>query len=211
MKVIVVSLLLSLSPALASAEIVAWVDNEGVHHYTNVPDDIPEFYRDTIQTVVKEPPRRPEESAPAAPRRRKDHERERPRMAQVVYDRAPVSEDYVRGFVEGVVYGRGHGQGDVDIDITGPLAVADARAASYVPSYPCYDDGYPLVTTAFDRGRSRHLTLRMLLQDQFQLDRGSPYLYEARFLSPRLGVDLNPFHPRGLPRGFPRETRVIRR
>ena len=55
------------------------------------------------------------------------------------------------------------------------------------------------------------MTIRMLLQDQFQLDRGSPYLYSARYLSPRLGVDLNPFHPRGLPRGFPRETRVLLR
>lgn len=210
MKVFVVSLLLSVLPALAPAEIVSWVDDDGVYHYTNVPEDVPELYRDTVQTVVKEPLRKADESTPPAARR-EPRERERPRMAQVIYDRRPVSEDYVRGFVEGVDHARGRERGDIDIDITGPLAVADARVAPYIPSYPVYADTYPFVSTAFDRGRSRHLTLRMLLQDQFQLDRAAPYGYGPRFVSPRRGVDLNPFYPRGLPRRFPRQAHVLRR
>lgn len=211
MKLALFVLLSMLLPAIGSAEIVAWVDGQGVRHYTNVPEDIPKAYRDSVQTVVKEmAPRAEVASAEARPSRR---ERERParqRLAQVVYDRPELSEEYLRGFVEGVAHGRGGG-GDTEINIRGPLAVAraEASAPSYVVRAPYYDD-YPLVTTAFDRGRSRHQTLRMLLQDQFQLDRGSPYVYPARFLAPRRGVDLNPFQTRGLPRRFPRETRVIR-
>jgi hypothetical protein len=59
------------------------------------------------------------------------------------------------------------------------------------------------------------MTLRMLLQDQFALDRAAPFVFEERLIPPfghaPLGVDLNPFLPRGLPHCFPRETRVIRR
>lgn len=210
MRVLAAAVALCLCPVLVRGEIVSWTDEEGVRHYTNVRDDVPEIYLDTIETVVKDTPRRsepqPAESAPAYPGRR-----ERPRMAQVVYGDTRPSEDYVRGFLEGVAFRRQQERGGIDIDITGPLAVAAAtggtapRIDAYVPG------GYPFVTTAFDRGRSRHLTLRMLLQDQFQMDRGAPYIYEARFLAPGLGLDLNPFHPRGLPRRFPRDLRVIRR
>jgi hypothetical protein len=100
------------------------------------------------------------------------------------------------------------------VRINGPLAVANAT--SPLPYYgyltPSY---YPLVTTSFDRGRSRYLTLRMLLEDQFALDQGGPYVYQQRYLppfgNPPLGVALNPFLPRGLPRGFPNNLRVITR
>jgi hypothetical protein len=207
MKVCLLSFLLALMPSVLAAEIVSWTDDDGVRHYTNVPEEIPALYRDTVETVVKDIPRAAE-SAPEPGH--EERPRERPRMAQVVYQRPPVSEDYVRGFLEGVSYGRGGGDGG-DVDIEGPLAIADAQVVSPPPAYPYYVDPYPLVTSAFDRGRSRHLTLRMLLQDQFQLDRGSPYFYPQRFFPPHLGVDLNPHHPRGLPRRFPRQTRVILR
>lgn len=203
---------LLLVPATTSAEIVAWVDAHGVHHYTNVPEDIPSDYRDSARTVVRES-RRGEDPGPVAeePARRELERPERRRLAQVVYDRPQISEDYVRGFAEGLAYAQGGSRGG-DINIRGPLAVARADASAPVfTGDRYYVDDYPFVTTAFDRGRSRHLTLRMLLQDQFQLDRSSPYIYPARLLPPHLGVDLNPFHPRGLPRRFPREIRVIRR
>jgi hypothetical protein len=145
------------------------------------------------------------------PSRRESDRPERRRLAQVVYDRPEVSEEYVRGFTEGVTYARGDTTVG-NVNIQGPLAVARADAsAPYVAVDPYYVDHYPFVTTAFDRGRSRHQTLRMLLQDQFQLDRSWTYLYPVRLLPPRLGVDLSPLHPRGLPRRFPREARVIRR
>jgi hypothetical protein len=66
---------------------------------------------------------------------------------------------------------------------------------------------YPLVTTSFDRGRSRHLTLRMLLQDQFQLDRDGPFFHERMPIG--VGPGLNPFLPRGLPNRIPPGARVL--
>jgi len=210
MKVVLAGMLLLMLPATTSAEIVAWVDAHGVQHYTNVPEDIPRAYRDSARTVVRDIPK-PEEPAPAEPTRRERDRPARQRLAQVVYDRPEPCEEYVRGFAEGVAYAHG-GRNSATVNIRGPLAVARADVSPpYVENNPYYLDPYPFVTTAFDRGRSRHQTLRMLLQDQFQLDRASPYVYPARFLSPRLGVELNPFIPRGLPRGFPRDTRVILR
>jgi hypothetical protein len=213
MKAFLAGVLFFVLPATASGEIVAWVDDQGVSHYTNVLEEIPKPYRDSVRTVVREYPGEPEEVAvaPEQPTRRELERPERRRLAQVVYDRPEISDEYVRGFAEGMAYAQGGNTG-ANIHIQGPLAVARADAtAPYLAADPYYLDPYPFVTTAFDRGRSRHQTLRMLLQDQFQLDRSSPYIYPAQFLPPRLGVDLNPFHPRGLPRRFPRETRVIRR
>lgn len=209
MKTLVVALVL-LIPRAAAAEVVVWVDAQGVEHYTNVPEEIPKAYRGATRVVVRAMPRREEVELPAPSRRERDRP-ERQRLAQIVFDRPARSDDYVRGFVEGF----SHGHGDTrtgDIHIQGPLAISDA-GTRYPVSLPYYFDSYPLVTTAFDRGRSRHQTLRMLLQDQFQLDRGWPwpYAYPARVVPPRAGIDLTPFHPRGLPRRFPRETRVIMR
>jgi hypothetical protein len=91
------------------------------------------------------------------------------------------------------------------VNIHGPLAVASANVDAGYPDFVPY---YPLVTTSFDRGRSRHLTLRMLLQDQFQLDRDGPFFYER--LNPvGLGPGLHPFLPRGLPNRVPRGARVL--
>ena len=77
-------------------------------------------------------------------------------------------------------------------------------------SYPPGFGYYPFVTTSFDRGRSRHQTLRMLLQDQFQLDRDGPYAYD-RWDEPGLGPALAPFLNRGLPFPIQQYGRVIYR
>ena len=82
-----------------------------------------------------------------------------------------------------------------------------ARTTGAYPPWPWY---YPFVTTSFDRGRSRHQTLRMLLQDQFQLDRDGPYAYE-RWNQPGLGPALAPFLNRGLPFPVQQYGRVIYR
>jgi hypothetical protein len=66
------------------------------------------------------------------------------------------------------------------------------------------------VTTGFDRGRSRHQTIRMLLQDQFAIDRDGPYAYQ-RWDQPGLGPALAPFLSRGLPYGVSQYGRVIYR
>jgi len=213
MKLVVAAVFWVLLPAGASAEIVAWVDSQGVQHYTNVPEDIPPDYRDSVRTVVKDMPLA-EEPPPAPPTRRELDRPARRRLAQVVFDRPERSEDYMRGFVEGIAQVQGRARAG-DINIQGPLAVARADArAPYVATDPYYTTPIPFVTTAFDRGRSRHQTLRMWLQDRFQLDRGFlPYVYPARFRIPRRDVGLTPYYNRGLPRRLPRKARgrVLRR
>jgi hypothetical protein len=126
---------------------------------------------------------------------------------------APWSEGYVAG-LRAAVGGGGGGAGGT-VQINGPLAIASTRTSEenggypygLYPSWPWY---YPFVTTGFDRGRSRHQTLRMLLQDQFQLDRDGPYAYD-RWNQPGLGPALAPFLPRGLPYGVGQYGRVIYR
>ena len=203
----------------AAADIIEWQDADGVRHYTNLKTEIPKEQEGATRVVVDEVARRsaagdtqPEAQSappPAEPRRE----------AEVVYDRSQVSEAYLRGLqrgldTAGVIAGGGGGGG---VQINGPLAVAKGGNSApyydyYYPGYPGY---YPLVTTSFDRGRSRHQTLRMLLQDQFAIDRAAPFVFEERLVPPfgfpPLSVDLNPFLPRGLPHGFPQETRVITR
>ncbi len=98
-------------------------------------------------------------------------------------------------------YGRGG-----SVNIVGPLAIARTDVAPPLPSFAPYP---AFVTTSFDRGRSRHLTLRMFLQDQFQLDRDGPFTYE-RIPPVGLGPNLDPFLPRGLPHRFVR-SRVLYR
>ncbi len=134
-------------------------------------------------------------------------EREAPRGAQVVYDNsfrferrdpAPAPQ--------------------VNINITGPLAVSQIVVPeSQPPIYaadPFYETAYePLVSTSFDRGRYRHRTVRMRLQDQFQYDRnGPPIIVDRR-------IPLGPRFRAKLPRGVrscssttrPRRRNVLRR
>jgi hypothetical protein len=200
----------------AAADIIEWQGADGVRHYTNLKGEVPKEEEGSTRVVVDELVRQPAGaadpagvSAPQAPEPRRE--------AEVIYDRSQeVSDAYVRGLQRGLdAAGIVAGGGGGGVQINGPLAIA--KATSPTP----YDDGYyypgyyPFVTTSFDRGRSRHMTLRMLLQDQFALDRAGPFVFDERLFPPfghlPLGVDLNPFLPRGLPHGFPRETRVIRR
>jgi hypothetical protein len=198
----------------AGADIIEWRDADGVRHYTNLKAEVPKEQERATRVIVDELARCPDGGAvpavalqPVPPQRESRHE------AEVVYDRSRLSEAYLRGLqrgleAAGVVAGGGAGGG---VQINGPLAVV--KTANPLPDY--YPGYYPLVTTSFDRGRSRHLTLRMLLQDQFAIDRAAPFVFEERLGRPLgyppVSVDLNPFLPRGLPHGFPRQTRVIHR
>lgn len=197
---------------MATADIIEWQDSDGVRHYTNLKGEVPKEEASTARVVVDELARQstPIEAAAVPPALPAEPRRE----AAVVYDRSELSEAYLRGLerglaTAGVIAGGGGGGG---VQINGPLAIA--KGGSPAPYYDYYYPGYlPLVTTSFDRGRSRHLTLRLLLQDQFAIDRAAPFVFEERlvppFGAPPLSVDLNPFLPRGLPHGFPRDTRVI--
>jgi hypothetical protein len=216
-RLLLVAILLCWSGA-SLADIIEWQDANGVRHYTNLKGEVPKEQENSTRVVVDELVRQPVpsagtaavvEAAPQSPEPRRE--------AEVVYDRSQLSEAYLRGLqrglqTAGMVAGGGGGGG---VQINGPLAIAKAtNPAPYYSDY-YYPGYYPLVTTSFDRGRSRHLTLRLLLQDQFAIDREAPFVFDERLVPPfgypPLGVDLNPFLPRGLPHGFPRETRVILR
>lgn len=216
MKHMVLVAILVCGSGAASADIIEWQDADGVRHYTNLKAEIPLEQAGSTRVVVDEVARQPAGGVAAAVAAPLPPPAEPRREAQVVYDRPLVSEAYLRGLQRGLeaagVLAAGGGGGGVQIN--GPLAIARTTAAEpyYGDYYPGY---YPLVTTSFDRGRSRHLTLRLLLQDQFAIDRAAPFVFEERLVPPfgyaPLGVDLNPFLPRGLPHGFPQDTRVILR
>jgi hypothetical protein len=201
----------------ALADILEWQDANGVRHYTNLKSEVPKEHQPALQVVVDELARRPaaENAAASGEAAAETPSVELPRQAQVVYDRSEAAQAYVEGLERGLELARtmsAAGTGG-NARFNGPLAIANAVNSSPYGGYltPWY---YPLVTTSFDRGRSRYLTLRMLLEDQFALDQEGPYVYQ-RYLPPfgypALGVALSPFLPRGLPRGFPRKLRVITR
>jgi len=211
MKGIVHTVVVLSIAGMAQADILEWRDEDGVRHFTNLKAEVPDGSRDSARVVVDEAARRPEGPAATAPA--PEPAPEPRRQAEVVYDWSRVTDAYLQGLRHGVEAGRAtvSAQGG-DVTIAGPLATAAAAPPCY--GYPARDY-YPLVTTSFDRGRSRHLTLRLLLQDQFALDRAAPFVFAERLVPPfgyrPVSVDLNPFLPRGLPHGFPRKARVVTR
>jgi hypothetical protein len=167
----------------AAAQIYEWRDADGARHFTTDVEDLPPGQRENPRVVVRQSAWGSGEAPPATTEPR--------RQAQVVYDRRRFRR------VEERPAGNAGG-----VSIHGPLAVAAVEVAQPSVTYqsplvavPLYDG--PLVTTSFDRGRSRHQTLRMLLQDQFQVDRDGPFVYDRLAASgPRFRSVLR----RGLPR-----------
>lgn len=187
------------------AEIYEWRDDAGSRHFTNVIDSVPAEQRNDPKVIVRET-KRPATNELALPSSPQPSESAPPPQAMVIYDRSRVRSDYSAGLQDGLALSAERGQ-PVTFTINGPLAVASSEAYASGETYPV-DEYYPFVTTSFDRGRSRHRTLRMLLQDQFQLDRDGPYLYER--LNPiGLGPRLQPFLARGLPHRVPPGHRVL--
>jgi hypothetical protein len=207
---LVMAIGLALTTGVARAEIYEWTDAVGARHFTNVKEALPPDQRSTARVLISEPEMPVAPSAPAAAAA----PAAAPSEAEVVYDRAGWRQAYASGIRDGLALAQGStGLAGGSVNISGPLAVANARSETLRPSdyyYPYYYyPYYPFVTTSFDRGRSRHLTLRMLLQDQFQLDRDGPFLYE-RVPPVGLGPNLQAFLPRGLPKYFPAHgTRVL--
>ena len=183
----------------------------GARHFTNSKQGVPAEYQDRAahadrRMATARPPRLgPVRAAAGAGTGR----RAGPRWC-----RMRGATPTLAGVRAGMELGGGVAAGG-GVQINGPLAVATSRAqrtlrrlpGRFYPPWPWY---YPFVTTSFDRGRSRHQTLRMLLQDQFQLDRDGPYAYD-RWNQPGLGPALAPFLPRGLPYGVGQYGRVIYR
>jgi hypothetical protein len=198
MKALAVVTVLVLACGSAAADILQWQDTDGVKHYTNLAQEVPAEYRHTARVVVDETVRGPR-ALPAAEPAPVVSESGPPRMAQVVYDRSPVEQAYIDGLTHGLALRQASGdRRDAGVRIRGPLAVANATATAPTVRrgyLPWYHYPYPLVTTSFDRGRSRHLTLRMLMQDQLALERDWLYGFEtrhgARRMRPRLSLDID--------------------
>jgi hypothetical protein len=190
----------------AGAEIYEWRDASGDRHFTNNREAVPADRQEGSRVLVVERAAAPAVEPLVQPAPPAQAEPVEERRAQVVYDRTDVEDAYAAGLRDAIAMTeRESYSASPAVQIQGPLAVANANVDAGYPDYAPY---YPLVTTSFDRGRSRHLTLRMLLQDQFQLDRDGPFVYER--LNPvGLGPGLHPFLPRGLRGRVPQGTRVL--
>ncbi len=184
---------------VARADLFEWRDENGVRHFTNQAELVPaaaanvkvtRFAKSVLEPAVPV-------AAPA------------PKTVQVVSDRDWRS-GYEAGFAAAAASGAVAAAPDVRVELNGPLAVVDSGPqASVAVSGPAFVPYGPFVTTSFDRGRSRHRTLRMLLQDQFQIDRDGPYSYER--LPVGVGPSFRAFLPRGLTHHTPRGAWVTRR
>jgi hypothetical protein len=201
---------LVLVSSVARADIYEWRDTSGSRHFTNSKEGVPAEYQSVARVLIAD------WSHPASPASAVAENRiAAPPAAQapVVVDGEAWSEGYAAGVRASAELGGGGGSGG-SVQINGPLAVASASVpesvaypTAFYPPWPWY---YPFVTTSFDHGRSRHQTLRMLLEDQFQLDRDGPYAYQ-RWNQPGLGPAVAPFLSRGLPYGVSQYGRVIYR
>ncbi len=211
-------LLLVVAPVLyagvAAADIYEWTDAAGARHFTNHREAVPEAQRDATRVLIVDIPRA-EPAAPAA-------------VAVAAPSAPPEAANLEAAYRAGMAAaqeleasgGGGGGGGAANggtVEIYGPLAVAISEARDTMPYdspgfgwYAGGPDYYPFVTTGFDRGRSRHQTLRMLLQDQFAIDRDGPFAYD-RWNQPGVGPQLAPFLPRGLPLPMQQYGRVIYR
>jgi hypothetical protein len=203
---------MTLLAGAARADIYEWRDAAGARHFTNDKQGVPAEYQ-TAATVLVTEWQRTGTAAPAVAPSAPPIAPPAPPATVVGSDAVTWGEAYAAGMRAAVELGGGGGGGG-GVQINGPLAVASVRSSerddypgAFYPPWPWY---YPFVTTSFDRGRSRHLTLRMLLQDQFQIDRDGPYAYQ-RWDRPGLGPALAPFLPRGLPYGVGQFGRVIYR
>ena len=200
----VLALVLVVLPSAAGADIYMWRDLQGVKHYTNAKALVP---TDAGAAVVLEepPPSAVREVATAtAPAPAPPREVQSAGKAGDAFDQGAMAAAFAAGWQQGLAAAQQMraaapppSAAPVSFQFNAPLAVAVGGGdGGYAPSWLDYN--YPaLVTTSFDNGRSRHLTLRMLLQDQFAIDREGPYLIVDRF--PPLGPNLQTVLPRGLP------------
>ncbi|GIW40005.1 MAG: hypothetical protein KatS3mg076_0582 [Candidatus Binatia bacterium] len=201
------ALLVLLCVTVANAHIYEWRDAQGVRHYTNSVEAVPEDRRETVRLVVEEKPpgKRP---APEAA-----HEPPAPGpvpAAAAPLDPERIERAYVQGWLEGLLVAERLAAETRGVDLRLRVSNLAVAPPSHVPVFV-----EPLVTTSFDRGRSRHLTLRLLLQEQFALDREAPFVFRERFFPPRhhpgIAPHLHPFLARGLPHVRPPRIRVVTR
>jgi hypothetical protein len=206
---------LCVAAGVAQADIYEWTDDSGARHFANHRESIPDAQRDSARVLIIDVPHPASEPVATA-------QIPLPADAAVARPEPPAWDAaYLAGLQAGLRLEAGGGGGGAAaggaVQIHGPLAVATSHASESAPFgapfggwYAGSPDYYPFVTTGFDRGRSRHQTLRMLLQDQFAIDRDGPYAYD-RWNQPGVGPALAPFLPRGLPLPVQQYGRVIYR
>lgn len=203
MRRVGVVLVLLAVPTLARADIFMWRDAQGVKHYTNSRAAVPEQATAALVLVERTAPAAPTAPAPLV---EPPPESRPPAVAQVVYDASALEAAYAEGWQRGLAtVQQTQNAAPVTVQINGPLVSAPGAYGGLVDPFWGYAPS--LITTSFDRGRSRHLTLRMLMQDQFAMDREGPYLIVDRF--PPAGPNLATFLPRGLPMFVKPGTRVV--
>jgi len=211
MNAVAFGIVLAVLSSAAAADIFEWRDTDGVAHYTNLQAEVPKEHEQAVQVVVDERGRQSQgkteagcEPAAAAQPAAIPETR---RQAQVVYDQSAVVTAYIAGVERGLAaaqQGAAAGGPDGGVLIQGPLAVANARSAPPYYEYPPY--GFPLLTTPFDRGRSRYLTVRQLIDDELQFERGWPFIFQPRLVRPGFAT---PIGPVVLPERLLRQTRVV--
>lgn len=159
----VLALTLAGLPALAAADIVAWTDDSGVTHYTNLQDEVPA--QQATRVVVDEdvwlghgsavPDA--EASAPAQPQPLPDTEDE-------------VLRAYLAGLDSGL--GRGADAGAAgNVYISGPLALTIAPPIPYPSAVPIGYDWWLPGYSAFLPGTGAH---RRPMHDRFGTHRHPP-------------------------------------
>ncbi len=215
--------LIALVGSPLEAQIYEWRDASGSRNYTNDIEDVPEALRDAARVVVRAPkavapaleavasspePVKVANVDPDREGRRAERERRRAEMARWRAEREQLRIEREAAKGAQVVYDDSFrftrqepapAPPQVNINIEGPLSVSQVIVPQPQPPVyvdPAYDLVYePYVSTAFDRGRFRHRTVRMRLQDQFQYDRNGPSLYLAG------PIPLGPRFQAKLPRG----------
>jgi hypothetical protein len=175
----------------ARADIFEWQDAEGVQHYTNLKDEVPQ--QQAVQTVVDERARHLQPSStPAADEELAESE---PAPAPA---KADDSGDVLRAYQAGLESGlarAGNASGDVYVNV--PVAVTVSAPAPYgsdilpayygyyryygwVPGYYPFLSGYvPLVSVPLRRHRLHHHNGRIAGRSRLSTD------FQGRFLHPR--------------------------
>jgi hypothetical protein len=203
----------------AAADIFEWRDTDGVAHYTNLQADVPQEQPPSLHVVVDERAREVQGKTepgcePAAAVAQPAPLPEMRRQAQAVYDQSAVVTAYIAGVERGLAAAREDAAAkdpDGGIFIHGPLAVANARSTPPYYGYPYYGYApyaFPLLTTPFDRGRSRFLTIRQLLDDELQFERDWPFIYPPVLVRPGLAT---PVVSVTLPQRLVGQMRVVTR
>lgn len=157
---------LSLLASGARAEIWSWQDADGVRRFTNRADSIPDSERDQAKVVLTEPPVAAAEAPVVAPRKAPERSEKVRRLAEIVYQRS-TSQEYAEELLDQMQSNRRRPAalpvGEPEQRPAAPVVVVPPVLRPRIARFS------PLVSSGFDAGRERHVTMRMRLQDQFRL------------------------------------------